>query len=82
MFDSLVLAGVVAHLAFWILLIAGATTGTLSKPASAIFLVLWLVGYLGLPRISAWAAGFVSPWAAILDIVLVLAMFKGDIRIR
>ena len=49
--------------------------------AAAIFVVFWLAGYIGLPRISHWTWPFVASWVAVLDIVLVFIVFKGDVRI-
>jgi len=43
--------------------------------------VFWLAGYIGLPRISYWTGPFVTSWVAVLDIVLVFIVFKGDVRL-
>jgi hypothetical protein len=68
-------------IAFWVLLVLGVSCGELSKKWAAIFVGLWLVGYLGLSRL-AWRAGaLVTPYVAVLDIVLVFRVFKGDVRL-
>ena len=59
----------------------GVFTGSLSNKRAAVFVALWMIGYLGLPRIS-WSTGlFVTSYVAILDIVLVFVVFKGDVRL-
>jgi hypothetical protein len=54
----------------------------LSKKWATIFVGLWLVGYLGLPRLAWWTSPLVTPCVAILDIVLVFMVFKGDVRLN
>jgi hypothetical protein len=74
------IAAWIAQIAFWVLLVLGVTYGELSKK-SAILVGLWLVGYLGVPRIAWWGSPLVTPYIAILDIVLVFKVFKGDVRL-
>jgi hypothetical protein len=69
----------IAQLAFWVLLALGIGYGALSKRVAAIFVAVWLAGYIGLPRISWWTGPFVTSWVAVLDIVLVFIVFKGDV---
>ena len=63
---------------FWVLLIIGWLRGDLHIRGTAVFITLWLAGRVG--------AGFVlygllfAPYVAILDIALVFAIFKGDVR--
>lgn len=71
----------IAHIAFWVLLIAGWALGELGSKASAIMAVLWLAAFWGLPHVPYGAALFM-PLVAVVDVVLVLLVFKGDIRIR
>jgi len=71
----------IAQCAFWILLALGITYGELSRKAAAGFVVAWLAGYMGLPRISWWTAPLATSWVAALDIALVFIVFKGDVRI-
>jgi hypothetical protein len=74
-------AAVIAQIAFWVLIVTGISYGWLSKKAAAIFVVFWLAGYIFLPRISYWTWPLVASWVAVLDIVLVFIVFKGDVRI-
>ena len=68
----------VAHAGFWILVAIGATV--LRIRHIAIFIALWLAGYLGLRQLDMGSSWFMS-YVAVLDIALVLVVFKGDIRI-
>jgi hypothetical protein len=71
----------IAHIAFWVLLIAGRVLDELGTKSSAIFVVLWLAGLLGLRYVPYGTVLFMS-FVALLDVVLVLLIFKRDIRIR
>jgi hypothetical protein len=75
-----VIAGWIAHVAFWTLLIVGAWSDDLGPRAIAVFLILWLVGMFGLPQVS-FGAGLSTPFVAVLDIALVFMVFKSDIRL-
>ena len=72
--------GFIAFWGFWVLLIVGWLRGDLDVRSMAVFLALWLAGRVG--------TGFVlygllfAPYVAILDIALVFAIFKGDVRLR
>jgi hypothetical protein len=46
-----------------------------------VFVVLWVAGYAGLPRLSASSAPLVTSYVAILDIALVWLVFKSDLRL-
>jgi hypothetical protein len=65
---------------FWILLVAGWMLGELHVKGTAFFVLLWVAGFAG--------ASFVLqgmlfiPYVAVLDIALVFAVFKGDVRLR
>ncbi len=74
-------AGWVAHIVFWVLLVRGTATDGLSRRGAGIFALLWLAGFLLLPRIAWWTGPFVTSWTAILDVVLVFVIFKGDVRL-
>ena len=52
MVGSPLVGAVVAQLAFWVLLVLGIAYGTLKKLGTAVFVLLWLAGYIGLPRIA------------------------------
>ena len=71
--------GWVAHGAFWALLAIGWFSDELGLRGTTVFLVLWLSGFFGLPFLPYGAALF-SPFVAVLDIALVFAIFKGDVR--
>ena len=71
----------VAHLAFWVLLVLGIINGSLRKLGTAMFVFLWVADYVGLPRIAWWTGSFVTSWVAVLDIVLVFIVFKGDVKL-
>jgi hypothetical protein len=81
MIGAPVIGAWIAQLAFWVLIALGIGYGALSKKGAAIFVAFWLAGYIGLPRISYWTGPFVTSWVAMLDIVLVFIVFKGDVRI-
>ena len=79
--DSVGFAGLIGHAAFWALLAIGWFIDELGPRAIAVFLVLWMGGYLGLPHLPNGAALF-APFVAALDIALAFAVFKGDVIIR
>lgn len=81
MIDSPLVGTFIAHAAFWVLLVIGIVQGALGRVTAGVFLGLWLAGYIVLPRLAWWTYGFVTPWVAVLDIVLVLAVYKGDVRL-
>jgi len=81
MIDTHAVAGWIAQLAFWVLLSLGVFFGELSRRAAIVFLVLWAVGYFGLPRLSPDSGFVVMPYTAVLDIALVWLVFKGDVRL-
>ena len=65
---------------FWILLIAGWMMRELSVRSTVVFVVLFAAGILGSPYVLGGA--LLTPYLAILDIVLVLVVFKGDVTLR
>ena len=81
MVGSPLVGAVVAQLAFWVLLVLGVSYGALKKIGTGVFVLLWLAGYIGLPRITWWTGPFVTSWVAMLDIVLVFIVFKGDVKL-
>jgi hypothetical protein len=74
------IAGWIAHIAFWVLLALGWLFGELQTKGRVVFLFLWFAGYFALPFLPYGAALF-SSFVAVLDIALVFAVFKGDVRI-
>jgi hypothetical protein len=75
------IAAWIAQIAFGLLLVFGIATGELRRAVAALFVVLWVVGYAGLPRLSTFGGLFVTPYVALLDIVLVFLVFKQDVRL-
>jgi hypothetical protein len=75
------LAAWVAHIAFWVLLACGWFWDELGVPGIALLLFLWLAGLFGLPHVPYGPAMF-SSFVAVLDIVLVFLIFKGDVRLH
>lgn len=76
------IGGWVAHIAFWVLIALGAGFGMLGRMAVAVFVALWLAGLILLPRITLWSGPLVTSWIAVLDIVLVFLVLKGDERLQ
>ena len=72
------LAAWVAHGAFWAVLAIGWFSEELGVRGVVVFLVLWFSGFFGLPFLPYGAALF-TPFVAVLDIVLVFVVFKGDV---
>jgi Na+-driven multidrug efflux pump len=76
---SAAIGGLLAHAAFWILLVRGYFSDEIGVRGCAIALVLWAIGLFVLPRVP-YAPPF-STYIAIVDIGLVFAIFKGDVRL-
>lgn len=76
------IAALIAHVAFWFLLVYGWAWGELDSKRIAVFLLLWLGGRLGLPYVPYEPAqAMFSSYVAVLDITLVFLIFKGDVRL-
>ena len=73
-------AALIAQAAFVALLICGRWLGELRWKATAIFVGLWIAGFLGRPFIPN-GPGLFPPFVAVLDIGLVFTIFKGDVRL-
>ena len=80
--DSLALAAWVAHVAFWVLIALGLLVGDLGIRGTVIALALWATAYIGLSFLPSYGGALFPPFVAIIDIALVLVLFKGDVRIR
>jgi len=78
---SVGIAGWIATLAFPGLLIWGFFADEVGPKAIAVFVVLGAVAWMGLPAMRPGSAYLVTSALAVLDIVLVLMVFKGDIRL-
>lgn len=76
---SITIAGWIAVAGFWVLLVYGWFWDELSPTSIGVFIGLWLVARYGLAYFGA--AGFFITCVAILDIVLVFIIFKGDVPI-
>ena len=68
----------IAHGAFWVLVVYAAVE--LGARRVALVIALWLIGYGGSAWLPQGGPLFVS-YVAVLDIALVLMVFKGDIRL-
>ena len=75
---SAAVAGWIAHVAFWTLVIVGAWSEDLSPRLIATFVILWLAGWVGLPYIP-YGAGLFMSYVAVLDLVLVFIVLKSDV---
>jgi hypothetical protein len=74
------IAALIAHAAFWAVMLCGWWLGELRARATAVFLSLWITAYAVCqfaPRVQA----FFAPVVAILAIALVFKVFKGDVRL-
>jgi hypothetical protein len=76
-----VVARVLANIALVVLLVRGLIGGELRARWAAVFVVLWAVGYVGLPRLSPFSGSLVTSHVAAIDIVLVLIIFRSDVRL-
>lgn len=76
------LASLVAHAAFWLLLVCGWLAEEITPRSAAIFICSWLAGLVLLPYVASYGDALFAPLVAILDIALVLIIFKGDIRLH
>ncbi len=78
MIGSPAAAALIAQIVFWALLAVG--LGELGIKRVCGFIALRLVGYVASGRIPLGGPFFV-PYVAVLDIVLVFVIFKGDVRL-
>jgi hypothetical protein len=79
-FGSSAISASIAQCAFWVLVVVGWSRRELGPRSLTAFLLLWLGGVVGLRYVPSGAL-FITSFTALLDIVLVLAVFKGDIRL-
>jgi hypothetical protein len=79
--DSSAPAAWIAQLAFWAIFLLGIAFRELGRKSASVCLVLWALGFFGLRRLSPEAGLFVTPYVAVLDIVLAFIVFKGDVRL-
>ena len=74
-------AALIAQVAFWATLGIGVAFGEIGWRRFLGFVLLWMAGVFGLPRLSLAAGLLVIPYVAVLDIALVFIVFKGDVRL-
>jgi hypothetical protein len=79
MIDSSGVAGWIAQIVFWALILLGVGSGELEIKGAAIFVTIWLAAYIGLPLVSLGL--LLTPCVAVLDVVLVFLVLKGDVRL-
>jgi hypothetical protein len=79
--SSVGFASLIAHAAFWLLLAYGRLTGEVSPRGTIILALAWVAGLVLLPY-ALYGDALFSPLIAMLDIALVLIIFKGDVRLR
>jgi hypothetical protein len=77
---SISVAGWLAQVAFVVLIVVGLWSGDLRRVTAGAFLAIGLAAWILLARFED-GSRFVTPILAILDIALVFAIFKRDIRI-
>jgi hypothetical protein len=77
---SSAVAAWIGHIVFWLLVVWGWATESLSTRAAMIVALLWIVPFLSLDFVPA-AAPFFSSYVAVIDIILVFVLFKGDVRL-
>ncbi len=75
---SAAVAGWIAHVAFWTLVILAAWSEDLRPKVIAAFLILWLSGLFGLPYVP-YGAGLFTSYVAVLDLALVFIVLKSDL---
>ena len=82
MISSVTVAGLIAAVAFWVIVALGIAFGEIGRKGASIALILWAAGFFGLPRLLQYGGAFVAPYVAVLDIVLAIIVFKGDVQLR
>ena len=68
------------HVVFWVLLVAGWWMSELSSRQIAIAIALWLVAILFVFNLTS-GLYWMTAMVAIMDVMLILKIFKGDIRV-
>jgi hypothetical protein len=77
---SIAVGGALAQLAFWMLVSWGYFSGELRLRGVAIAIALWLAGNFGLPYLT-YRTTLITTYVAVLDIILVFVIFRGDVRL-
>ena len=73
------IAALIAHVSFWALLAYGWFWDELRVRGTGIFLILWITGFYTVSLLPY--EGMFPSFVALLDIALVLIIFKGDVRL-
>jgi len=73
------IADLLARWGFFVLVGFGWFRGDLGPRGITIFALLWLAGFVGLRAV--FGGLLFAPYVAFLDIGLVFAIFKGDVRL-
>lgn len=74
-------SSLVAHVAFWVILAVGLALGELWPRRAGLFALAWFAGAFAIPYFVPPAGLLVTTYVAILDIILVLVVFRGDVRL-
>ena len=74
------LAALIAHSGFWFLLAYGYFWDEIDARGILVFAILWAAGLYAL-RYAALGSDLSTSFVAVLDIVLVFIIFKGDVRL-
>ena len=78
MIGTPLVAGWIAHVAFWVLLALAAKAARWR--ILGVFLALWVIGYVASGQVAALSL-FFMPFVAVLDIALVFIVLQRDIRL-
>ena len=75
------IGALIARWGFWVLMVYGWRWGELSRTSLAVFGALWLMGFLARSASPLMGNSLFTAFVAMLDVALVLKIFKGDVRI-
>ena len=78
---SSLVASLIAEAAFWAILALGVAFGEIRTRGCVVFVSFWALGFFVLPHMSSDAAVFVTPYVAVIDIILAFVVIKGDVRL-
>ena len=78
MIGTPLIAGWVAHVAFWVLLALAAKAARWR--VIGVFVAVWVIGYVAAGQVMALTL-FFMPFVAVLDIALVFIVLQRDIRL-
>jgi len=70
----------IAQVAFWAALMYGLIHRDLPWELALLFVVLWIVGYLGFS--AAFDEGVATSYLAALDLMLLFAVFQDDLVLK